>query len=128
MRYSGIESKMCDRGRVLLSYVPQNRKLKTLPLHADTHDAAVMAAGLVEGHVKCDCFEELIRIVKPGKKSTISIFLKIGIQIKHLLCSHHKYTAIFNLISKLNATFEAFSCFQFLLIFVLAHIGLQNEL
>ena len=35
-----------------------------------------MAGGLAEGHLKCDAFLELIRVVKPGTHSII----------EHVLC------------------------------------------
>ncbi|KAK2149894.1 hypothetical protein NP493_2894g00004 [Ridgeia piscesae] len=37
-----------------------------LPMADNTYDSAVMAGGLAEGHIKCDAFLELIRVVKPG--------------------------------------------------------------
>ncbi|KAI8481191.1 rRNA (guanine-N7)-methylation [Branchiostoma belcheri] len=33
---------------------------------ADTYDATSCCGAFCEGHVKCDCLEELIRVVKPG--------------------------------------------------------------
>ena len=34
----------------------------------DVYDGAVIAGALVVGHLELDCFPEIIRVVKPGKK------------------------------------------------------------
>ena len=34
---------------------------------SDCYDHMVMSGGLASGHIKLDAFDELIRIVKPGK-------------------------------------------------------------
>lgn len=37
-----------------------------LPMADNTYDAAIMTGGLAEGHIKCDAFLEIMRVVKPG--------------------------------------------------------------
>jgi len=52
-------------------------------VYIDTYDAAVMSGGMALGHIMCDAFLELIRVVKPGTYiSTISIGLLLEREIK----------------------------------------------
>ncbi|XP_035670394.1 uncharacterized protein LOC118411967 [Branchiostoma floridae] len=49
-------------GRLIQDFLGTNR----LDIVDGEYDATVMVGGMVEGHVGCDCLEELIRVVKPG--------------------------------------------------------------
>ncbi|CAH1251379.1 WBSCR27 [Branchiostoma lanceolatum] len=49
-------------GRLIKDFLGTNR----LDIVDGEYDATVMVGGMVEGHVGCDCLEELIRVVKPG--------------------------------------------------------------
>ncbi|CAH1251380.1 WBSCR27 [Branchiostoma lanceolatum] len=49
-------------GRLIQDFLGTNR----LDIEDGEYDATVMVGGMVEGHVGCDCLEELIRVVKPG--------------------------------------------------------------
>ncbi|CAH1257805.1 WBSCR27 [Branchiostoma lanceolatum] len=49
-------------GRLIKNFLGTNR----LDIEDGEYDAIVMVGGMAEGHVKCDCLEELIRVVKPG--------------------------------------------------------------
>eukprot|EP00058_Branchiostoma_floridae_P013914 XP_002599402.1 hypothetical protein BRAFLDRAFT_102672 [Branchiostoma floridae] len=46
----------------ILDFLGTNR----LNIEDDTYDATSCCGAFCEGHVKCDCLEELIRVVKPG--------------------------------------------------------------
>ncbi|KAI8514643.1 ubiE/COQ5 methyltransferase [Branchiostoma belcheri] len=49
-------------GRLIKDFLGTNR----LDIGDGEYDATVMVGGMAEGHVKCDCLEELIRVVRPG--------------------------------------------------------------
>ncbi|CAH1251381.1 WBSCR27 [Branchiostoma lanceolatum] len=49
-------------GRLIQDFLGTNR----LDIEDGNYDAVVMSGGFLEGNVKCDCLEELIRVVKPG--------------------------------------------------------------
>ncbi|XP_078666725.1 methyltransferase-like protein 27 [Branchiostoma floridae x Branchiostoma belcheri] len=49
-------------GRLIKDFLGTNR----LDIADGEYDATVMVGGMVEGHVGCDCLEELIRVTKPG--------------------------------------------------------------
>ncbi|CAH1256800.1 WBSCR27 [Branchiostoma lanceolatum] len=46
----------------ILDFLGTNR----LNIEDDTYDATSCCGAFCEGHVKCDCLEELVRVVKPG--------------------------------------------------------------
>jgi len=58
-----------------------------LPIQNDTYDACVLVGCLIPGHVKPDCFEELIRITKPGGKIvmlTREFYLRDDPELRHV--------------------------------------------